>query len=74
MLRHRKYGFRGVVVGWDRRPTVDVSGWDGVQGLPSGPDQPFYRVLPDMRDCVELLGRKRARLERAQGRGEQQQE
>ena len=56
VLRHRKYGFRGVVVGWDRRPTVDVSGWDGVQGLPSGPDQPFYRVLPDMRDCVELLG------------------
>ena len=56
VLRHRKYGFRGVVVGWDRRPQVDVSGWDGVQGLPSGPDQPFYRVLPDMGDCVELLG------------------
>ena len=56
VLRHRKYGFRGVVVGWDRRPQVDVSGWDGVQGLPSGPDQPFYRALPDMGDCVELLG------------------
>ena len=56
VLRHRKYGFRGVVVGWDRRPQVDVSGWDGVQGLPSGPEQPFYRALPDMGDCVELLG------------------
>ena len=35
---------------------MDVSGWDGVLGLPSGSEQPFYRVLPDMGDCVELLG------------------
>ena len=56
VLRHRKYGYRGVIIGWDRRPQVDVSGWDGVQGLPSGPDQPFYNVLPDLSDCVELLG------------------
>ena len=56
MLRHRKYGYRAAIFGWERRPQVDVSGWDGVQGLPSGPDQPFYRALPDMRDCVELLG------------------
>ena len=35
---------------------MDVSGWDGVLGLPSGSEQPFYRALPDMGDCVELLG------------------
>jgi hypothetical protein len=56
VLRHRKYGYRAAIFGWERRPQVDVSGWDGVQGLPSGPDQPFYRALPDMGDCVELLG------------------
>ena len=35
---------------------MDVTDWDGVQGLPSGSEQPFYRALPDMGDCVELLG------------------
>jgi hypothetical protein len=56
VLRHKKFGFRGVIVGWDRRPEVDVSGWDGVVGLPSGADQPFYRIIPDMSDCIENLG------------------
>jgi len=56
VLRHRKFGFRAAVLGWERRPEVDVSGWDGVQGLPSGADQPFYRMVPDMGDCVGLLG------------------
>ena len=56
VLRHKKFGFRAVVVGWDRRPEVDVSDWDGVAGLPSGGEQPFYRVLPDISDCIDLLG------------------
>ena len=56
VLRHRKFGFRAAVFGWERRPQVDVSSWDGVQGLPSGAEQPFYRMIPDMADCVRLLG------------------
>ena len=56
VVRHRKFGFRGVVVGWDPTPQVDVSGWEGVRGLPSGGEQPFYKILPDQTDCAELLG------------------
>ena len=32
VLRHKKFGFRAVIYGWDKRPTIDVSNWDGVQG------------------------------------------
>ena len=60
VLRHRKYGFRAAVFGWDERPHVDVSQWDGVVGLPSGAEQPFYRMVPDHSDCVSLLGGTRA--------------
>ena len=56
VLRHRKFGFRAVVIGWDRRPAVDVTDWDGVVGTASGAEQPFYRMLPDMTDCVQHLG------------------
>ena len=35
---------------------MDVSQWDGVVGLPSGPSQPFYRMVPDDGDCHSLLG------------------
>jgi len=56
VLRHAKYGYRGVVAGWDRRPQLDVSGWDGLRSLPSGAEQPFYRIIPDVADCNELLG------------------
>ena len=56
VLRHKKFGFRAVVTGWDRRPEADVSDWDGVVGLPSGADQPFYRMVPDIGDCVDMLG------------------
>ena len=27
----------------------------GVQDLPSGPDQPFYYILPDTNDCIEAV-------------------
>ena len=56
VLRHKVFGFRAVVIGWDRRPAVDVSSWDGVQNLPSGTEQPFYKMLPDLADCIEHLG------------------
>ena len=56
VLRHRKFGFRAAVFGWEPRPHLDVAHWDGVVGLPSGPDQPFYRMVPDAADCDRLLG------------------
>jgi len=59
VVRHKKFGFRGVAYAWDKRPVYDVSSWDGVQGLPSGDKQPFYRVLPDIGDCVHFLGAPR---------------
>lgn len=60
VVRHRKFGYRGVVLGWDIRPLGDAtaiaSRWEGVVGLPSGADQPFYRILPDEQDVETFLG------------------
>lgn len=39
VVRHKKFDYRGVIIGWDRRPTVDVSRWDGLVGLPSKEEQ-----------------------------------
>lgn len=33
VVMHKKFKYRGVVYGWDVRPVIDVSKWDGVQGL-----------------------------------------
>ena len=59
LVLHGKYNFRGVVMGYDERPVMDVSRWDGVQDLPSGGDQPFYHVLPDDDDCIAEFGAQR---------------
>jgi hemimethylated DNA binding protein len=60
VVTHRKYNYRGIVIGYDQRPIMDVSGWDGVVDLPSGGDQPFYHVLPDENDCIEEFGAPRS--------------
>jgi hypothetical protein len=44
IVRHRIYRYRGVIVSYDQRPTLDVSRWEAVVGLPLGTEQPFYRV------------------------------
>ena len=56
LVRHKKFGYRGVVAGFDLRPLLDVSGWEGVVGLPSGGEQPFYRIVPDEGDVERFLG------------------
>lgn len=56
VVRHKLFAYRGVVVGWDQRPTIDVSGWDGVVQTKSGPDQPFYHVACDAHDVAHFLG------------------
>ncbi len=59
VVRHRKFGFRGAVIGWDHLPMVPVDHWDGVQGLPSGTAQPFYYLTPDTSDVKEKFGSPR---------------
>eukprot|EP01043_Picozoa_sp_COSAG02_P027666 COSAG02_NODE_1643_length_11528_cov_19.259865_10_plen_487_part_00 len=60
VVTHRKYNYRGIVIGYDQRPIMDVSGWDGVVDLPRSSDQPFYHVLPDENDCIEEFGAPRS--------------
>jgi hemimethylated DNA binding protein len=52
VLRHKVYGYRAVIVGWDAR--CKASGqWvtsTGTAKLPHGTEQPFYRCLVDIRD------------------------
>jgi len=59
MVRHVKYGFRGVVVAWDPTPSLDVSRWDGLQDVKNPMEQPFYHVVPDQNDCREVFGGER---------------
>mmetsp|Transcript_491 Transcript_491/g.837 ORF Transcript_491/g.837 Transcript_491/m.837 type:complete len:730 (-) Transcript_491:345-2534(-) len=56
IVRHKKYGFRGMVVSFDPRPTVDVSRWDGLQHLKNVDDTPFYSIVPDPADTVKAFG------------------
>lgn len=56
-FRHKRYGYTGVVVGWDRRcerPPVWQEAF--AASLDHGAAQPFYTVLPDQRDCIALFG------------------
>ena len=59
VVRHSRYGYRGVIYGWDLRPTLDVARWDGVVGLPRAGDQPFYHLLPDAHDSAAAFGSPR---------------
>jgi len=51
-LLHRKYGYRGVVVGYDAscRQSDEWCRTMGIHTLHHGRDQPFYHVLVDVRD------------------------
>lgn len=60
IVRHRKFGYRGVIVGYDQRPLVNCSKWEGVVDLPLGQEQPFYRVIPDESDIKNFLNDKNA--------------
>ena len=60
VVQHKIWDFRGAVYGWDSRPTVDVSQWEGVKGSKAGADQPFYYLLPDEQDCIAAFGAPRS--------------
>lgn len=59
IVQHKSYGFRGVVVAWDPKPTVDVSRWDGLTEIENPMELPFYHVIPDQNDCVRVFGGER---------------
>lgn len=50
---HRRFGYRGVIYGWDRRCERD-SEWAAQMGV--DPSMPHYYVLPDEHDCQRLFG------------------
>jgi hypothetical protein len=54
IVRHKQFGYRGVIVGWDKRPNQDVSSWQGVQNLILKSNQPFYNILAD-EDDIEVI-------------------
>jgi hemimethylated DNA binding protein len=56
VVRHKLFKYKGVITGYDQRPQMDVSQWEGVVGLPSGSEQPFYRVVPDEADVERYIG------------------
>ena len=50
---HKKFGYRGVVYGWDRKCERDPD-WVAAMGVDGS--LPFYYALPDERDCERLFG------------------
>mmetsp|Transcript_3002 Transcript_3002/g.6956 ORF Transcript_3002/g.6956 Transcript_3002/m.6956 type:complete len:730 (+) Transcript_3002:203-2392(+) len=56
IVRHKLYGFRGVIVGFDEKPRIDVSNWDGLQGVEDASEKPFYHIRPDINDCTKAFG------------------
>lgn len=61
VVRHKKYGYRGIVTGNDQRPLMQASKRADLlanagSDVPRGQEQPFYRLLVDERD--EMLFRE----------------
>jgi hemimethylated DNA binding protein len=54
-VTHRKYGYRGVVIGWDPecKATDQWIKLMGIKDLDNGTNQPFYSVLVDVRDRTD---------------------
>lgn len=60
VVKHKKYGFRGVVVTCDPYPKTDVSKWDGLQHIEGNVnDMPFYHLLADIDDTTREFGQER---------------
>lgn len=59
VVKHRLYGFRGIVGAWDSKPRWDVSGWDGLRNVNNPNEKPFYHIYPDINDCIDAFGEPR---------------
>lgn len=60
VVKHKLYGYRGVIVAWDHKPYVDVRTWDGLQHVDDPQSQPFYHIVPDEDDCIRAFGGPRS--------------
>jgi hemimethylated DNA binding protein len=52
VVRHKKYGYRGVITGWDSKCMAPLN-WqrkNRIQTLADAENQPFYNLLVDQRD------------------------
>lgn len=56
LVWHKKFHFRGLIVSWDPKPAINVTGWDGLADIPYASELPFYYVVPDQRDCIASFG------------------
>mmetsp|Transcript_26462 Transcript_26462/g.56254 ORF Transcript_26462/g.56254 Transcript_26462/m.56254 type:complete len:825 (-) Transcript_26462:503-2977(-) len=56
VVKHKIYGYRGVVVAWDPTPFTDVSNWDGLRDVENANEKPFYHIRPDVNDCIRTFG------------------
>ncbi|KAL4443743.1 hypothetical protein ABPG75_011480 [Micractinium tetrahymenae] len=54
VFQHKKFGYRGVVFGWDRSCERDAE-WQRQMSIRDG-SQPFYHCLPDEGDAIRLFG------------------
>lgn len=59
VVKHKVYGFRGVVSAWDTKPRMDVSNWDGLKEVQNPNEKPFYHLYPDVNDCIAAFGSPR---------------
>ena len=59
IVRHKIYGFRGVVSEFDATPRWDVSNWDGLTHIENPNQKPFYAIYPDTNDCIDAFGSPR---------------
>ena len=56
VVKHKIYGFRGLVLAWDSKPRMDVSNWDGLAHIDRPQEKPFYHIYPDVNDCISAFG------------------
>lgn len=61
VVKHKLYGFRGVVIDIDPYPKMDVSNWDGLKDVEGDVvNMPFYHVIPDTDDTIKAFGSERS--------------
>lgn len=55
IVKHKVFGFRGVIISWDPKPRRVVTASDGGQDSSNSTDQPFYEILCDENDHISAV-------------------
>jgi hemimethylated DNA binding protein len=55
VVKHKVYGFRGHITGFDSQPRFNVDNWDGLVDI-ENKRQPFYTIVPDFNDSIAEFG------------------